>query len=341
MRVAMYYSNNDVRIEDMPKPKAGPGEMVMRVEASGICGSDVMEWYRVDRVPLVLGHEVSGVVDEVGKGVKCYKKGDRIVAAHHVPCGKCRYCTTGHETVCETIRKTAFHPGGFSEYIRLPEINVKKGVFRIPEGVSFEEATFTEPLACVLRGQRMTGVKKGDAVLIIGSGVSGVIHIALAKFRGAKVIATDISDFRLAAAKKFGADEVINGGHDVPGNIAELTNGVLADVVIVCAGAPKAIEDALKSVRRGGTILFFAATNKGVTIPFSINQTFWRTEVTLTSSYAGSPKEHEEALKLIKSKKLKLKEMITHRLPLSETGEGFRLVSSAKDSIKIIITPQK
>ena len=341
MRVAMYYSNNDVRLEEMSKPSPGPGEIVMRVEASGICGSDVMEWYRVDRVPLVLGHEVSGVVAEVGKGVKRYKKGDRIVAAHHVPCGSCVNCKSGHETVCDTMRKTTFHPGGFSEYIRLPKINVKKGIFPIPEGVSFEEATFTEPLACVLRGQRIAGVKKRNAVLVVGSGIAGILHINLAKFHGAKVIATDISDFRLAAAKRFGADEVINGADDVSRRAAEMNGGMPADVVIVCAGAPKAIEDAFKSVRRGGTVLFFAATNKDVTIPFSINETFWRTEVTLVSSYAGSPDEHRQALKLIKAKKLKIREMITHKLPLSETLEGLRLVTNARDSLKVIVEPQK
>ena len=327
----------------MPVPKIGPDEILMKVEASGICGTDCMEWYRAGRVPLVLGHEVAGTVAEAGKDVKGFKKGDRIVAAHHVPCdGSCVYCRSGHATMCDTLRKTNFYPGGFSEYIRLPAVNVERGVFKLPDNVSFEEGTFAEPLACVLRGQRIAGVKKSSSVLVIGSGMAGILHVALAKANGAsKVAATDISDFRMKMAKKFGADEVIDAGSDVPKRFSELNGGMLADIVILCAGAPKAIEQALGSVRRGGTVLFFSATDKGVTIPFSVNDTFWRTEVTLTSSYAGTPEEHREAIKLISSKKVNVRDMITHRLPLAEAQKGFGLAANAKDSLKVIIEPQK
>jgi L-iditol 2-dehydrogenase len=301
-----------------------------------------MEWYRIDRVPLVLGHEVAGVVVETGAGVTRYKKGDRITAAHHVPCGSCRYCVRGHPTVCETLRKTNFYPGGFSEHVRLPSINVERGVFLLPKGVSYEDATFTEPLACVIRGQRISGLRKGDSVLVLGSGISGILHVHLAKISGAsKVIATDIVKHRLEMARRFGADEVIDAREDVPRRTAEINGGMLADVVILTAGAPVAIEQALKSVRRGGTVLFFAATGKGVSVPLSVNDTFWRTEVTLTSSYAGSPEDHAEALKAIASKRVKVREMITHRLPLAETGKGFQLVAEAKESLKVIIEPQK
>ena len=207
MRVAMYYSNRDIRIEEMPRPKIGVGELLIRVEASGICGSDVMEWYRINRTPLVLGHEIAGTVEEVGDGVKTYKKGDRVACAHHVPCGECRYCLAGHETVCDTLRKTNFYPGGFCEYLRLPKINVDYGVLSLPDPVSFEEATFIEPLACVIRGQRLAGMKPGISVLVVGSGIAGLLHINLAKVIGAKpIISTDISDYRLRAAKKIGAD---------------------------------------------------------------------------------------------------------------------------------------
>lgn len=328
----------------MPVPEIGPDELLMKVEASGICGSDTMEWYRAGRTPLVLGHEAAGTIAGVGKKLKhLYKEGDRIVAAHHVPCGGfCKYCKSGHETMCETLRKTNFYPGGFSEYIRLPAINVERGVFPLPKNISFEEGTFTEPLACVIRGQRIAGLKKMDTVLVIGSGMAGMLHIHLAKVRGAgKIIATDISEFRLNMAKKFGAHETINANEDVPKRVLELNGGMLADIVIVCAGAAKAIDQALKSVRRGGTVLFFSATDKGLTIPFSINDTFWRTEVTLTSSYAGTPQEHREALELINLKRVNLGGMITHRLPLSGTQKGFELVANAKDSLKVIIEPQK
>lgn len=338
----MYYANNDVRLEEAPLPEIGPDELLMRVEASGICGSDVMEWYRIGRVPLVLGHEVSGVVEDAGKNVKGYKKGDRIAAAHHVPCLSCRYCLSGHPTACETLRKTNFYPGGFSEYIRLPSINVKRGVFLLPGNVSYEEATFIEPLACVLRGQRIAGVGKDDTVLVIGSGISGILHVHLARVNGASnIIATDIAESRLKLAKRFGADEALDAGKDVPKLVSEFTGGMGVDIVIITTGATPAIEQALKSVRRGGTVLFFAAADKDIRIPISINDIFWRTEVTLTSSYAGSPEDHKEALKLISSKKVNVRDMITHRLPLAETQKGFQLVANAKDSLKVIIEPQK
>ncbi len=168
----MYYNNHDVRLEEIPTPQIGPGELLVRVEACGICGSDVMEWYRRDRVPLVLGHEIGGQIAAVGDGVGRYQEGDRVSAAHHVPCNTCHYCLSGHHTICDTLRQTNFDPGGFAEYIRLPAINVDRGVFLLPDEVSYEEATFIEPLACVLRGQRLAHTQPGHSVLVIGSGNS-------------------------------------------------------------------------------------------------------------------------------------------------------------------------
>ncbi len=342
MRVAVYYSNNDIRLEEKPVPKIGAGELLVKIIASGICGSDVMEWYRINRVPLVLGHEIAGEIVEIGKGVQKYKKGNRVAVAHHVPCGKCRYCLNGHETVCDTLRKTNFDPGGFAEFVRLPKINVEKGIFLLPKNVSYEEATFVEPLACILRGQRIARLRKGQTVLVIGSGMAGLLHIHLArKMDAGLVIATDINQFRLNSARKFGAHQIINAKEDVPLKVKEINSGRLADLVIICTGAVSAINQALKSVDRGGTILFFAPANDGVTVPFNINELFWRREITITSSYAGSPKDYADALKLIRQKKVKVEDMITHRLSLKETGLGFQLVSQAKESIKVIIEPQK
>ncbi|MFA4982224.1 MAG: zinc-dependent dehydrogenase [Candidatus Omnitrophota bacterium] len=338
----MYYANNDVRLEERPRPTPGAGEILVRIEASGICGTDCLEWYRIHRVPLVLGHEIAGVIVETGKGVKRYKVGDRVSVSHHVPCGKCRFCRAGHETVCDMLRKTNFDPGGFSEFVRVPKINVEKGVYIIPKNVSFEEATFIEPLACVIRGHRLAGMKKGKSVLVIGSGISGLLHIKLARSAGAgRIFATDISDFRLKAAKKAGAHLAINAAEYTPERLKDMNGGLLADLVVICAGAASAIEQGLKSVERGGTILIFAATGKGVTIPLSVNDLFWRNEVTVTSSYAGSPDDHREALKKIASKKVKVCDMITHRFGLEDAVKGFRLVAEAKESIKVIIEPQK
>ncbi len=342
MRVAVWYNNRDVRIEERPKPEIGAGEVLVRVVASGICGSDVMEWYRLDRAPLVLGHEIAGEVVEVGKGVKPYKVGDRVTVAHHVPCNTCYYCLNGNPTVCDTLRRTNFDPGGFAEYVRLPAINVDRGVFLIPDDLSYEEATFTEPLACILRGQRRANLQPGQSVLIIGSGISGLLHVQLARALGAGlIVAVDINAYRLEAAERFGADTAIGADEFSPDRLRELNEGRLADLVIVCTGAVTAVNQALASVERGGTVLFFAPTAPGITIPLSINDLFWRNDITLTTSYASSPADYAEALELIHARRLPVGEMITHRLGLAETGLGFKLVTEAKESLKVIIEPQR
>ncbi len=341
MRVALWYNNRDVRLEEVPVPQIGPGELLVRVEASGICGSDVMEWYRLDRAPLVLGHEIGGQVVEVGEGVSQYRKGDRVTVAHHVPCNTCQYCLGGHHTVCDTLRQTNFDPGGFAEYVRLPAINVERGVFRLPDEVSYEMATFVEPIACVLRGQRQANFKPGQSVLVIGSGIAGLLHVLIAQTMGAGfIMATDVIPYRLEAARRLGADDAVPAEEYSPDRLRE-RNGRLADLVIVCTGARSAFEQALASVDRGGTVLFFAPTASGVTIPVSINELFWRNDVTLTTSYAGSPADYQAALDMIAARNLPVTRMISHRLSLAETGLGFRLVSEAKDSIKVIIEPQR
>ncbi len=342
MRVAVWYNNRDVRVEEMSTPQIGPGELLVRVEASGLCGSDVMEWYRLDRAPLVLGHEIGGQIVAAGDGVEGYKEGDHVSAAHHVPCNTCYYCLSGHHTVCDTLRQTNFDPGGFAEYIRMPAINVDRGVFLLPNEVSFEEATFIEPLACVLRGQRRAQMQPSQSVLVIGSGISGLLHIQLASALGAgPIIATDVSNYRLEAAQHFGADIAIHAEEYSPDRLRQVNQGRLADLVIVCTGATSAINQALESVERWGTILFFAPTNPGVTIPISINELFWRNDITFTTSYAGSPNDYATALELIRARRVRVREMITHRLGLAETGLGFQLVAEAHNSIKVIIEPQR
>ena len=343
MRVAVYYNNRDIRIEERPVPQIGPGELLMRVEACGICGSDVLEWYRVKKAPLVLGHEVAGAVAAVGEGVERYKEGDRITVAHHVPCNTCHYCLSGHHTVCDTLLyHTKIDPGGFAEYCRVPAINVDRGVFLLPGEISFDEATFIEPLACVLRGQRIAGIQPGQTVLVLGSGIAGLLHIQLARRLGAaKVIATDLVAYRLEMAKRIGADEVIHAKDDVPARLRELNEGRLADLVIVCTGARSALIQALQSVDRGGTVLFFAPTDPEVTIPISINDLFFRRDITLTTSYAGSPADYLTALKLIQAGTIHVRELITHRLSLAEASQGFQLVAKAENSLKVIIQPQR
>ncbi len=340
MKCALYYSNKDIRIIEKDIPKINDDEVLMKVKASGICGSDVIEWYRRDKVPLVLGHEVTGVIVETGKNVKKYKSGDRICAAHHVPCNTCKYCLSGHQTVCETLRTTNFDPGGFSEYLRLPEINVKNGIYLLPDSVSFEEGTFTEPLACVVRGQRLAGVKPADTAIVFGSGLSGLLHISLLRATGAsKIIAVDINEKRLEYAKKFGADYVFNANNFNPEIIKDINEGFLSDIVILSTGADSAILQGLKSVRRGGTVLFFGAANDEAKLPLSINEIFWRSEVTLLSSYAGSILDHKTALELIRSGRINVKDMITNRFHIESIVKGFELTAQAQDSLKVIINP--
>ncbi len=342
MRVAVYYSNRDVRVEDRPRPKAGPGELVFRVTASGVCGSDVMEWYRLAKAPIVLGHEVAGEVVEIGAGLAGFAVGDRIVTTHHVPCNECRYCRAGQHPVCDTLRKTSFDPGGFAEFVRLPAANVARGTFAVPDQVSYEEASFVEPLACVARGQRIAGGVAGKTVAVLGSGISGMLHILWARAHGAaRILATDIHPFRLDAARRAGADVTIDARHqDVPASIQEANEGRAADLVIVCTAALAAVGQALHAVDRGGAILFFALFPPGVTFPFPVYE-LGKDGITILHSYAGPPADMRTALDAIAARKVDVASLITHRLPLAETGEAFRLVVEAGESLKVIVEPQR
>lgn len=341
MRVAMYYNNRDVRLEEIPTPQIGPRELLVKVLASGICGSDVMEWYRIKKAPLVLGHEIAGEIVEVWKGIERYKIGDRVFVSHHIPCNTCRYCLSGHHTACETLHTTNYDPGGFAEYIRVPPLNVDRGVFVLPDEVSFEEGAFVEPLACVIRGQRVAQLQPGQSVVILGSGISGLLHLLLARASGAgRVITTDINEYRLKAAREFGADAVIDAEEEVPARVRQLNDNRPADLAIVCTGALPAFTQALQSVDRGGTVLFFAPTDPGIDLPIPVNE-FWRNEIRLMPSYGNSPLDATVAIELIRAGRIPVQRMITHRLSLGETGLGFRLVAEAKESIKVIIEPHK
>ncbi|MBU1726111.1 MAG: zinc-dependent dehydrogenase [Candidatus Omnitrophica bacterium] len=341
MKVAMYYNNRDVRLEEMPKPKISPGELLFKVKASGICGSDVMEWYRIKKAPLVLGHEATGEIAEVGEGVKDYKIGDRVFVSHHVPCNSCRYCLGGNHTVCETLHTTNYFPGGFAEYIRVPKINVERGIILLPKEVSFEEGTFIEPLGCVLRGQRMAKVGSGQTILIIGAGISGILHLLLARAKGTeKIFVSDINEYRLKAAKDLGADAVIDARKDTKEELLKLNNNRLADLVIICASAQAAFEQAMKCVDRAGSILCFTAPQPGADVSVPLND-FWRKSIRILHSYGASPSDLVEATELLRAKKIKVNNLITHRLSLNEAGVGFQLVASGDECIKVIIEPFK
>ncbi len=325
MRVARYYNNRDIRLEELPKPTIGPGEILLKVYASGICGTDVMEWYRIQKAPRILGHEIAGEIAESKSGK--HKVGQRVFVTHHVPCNACAYCLEGNHTACEILREGNYDPGGYSEFVRVPKINVDYGTYLLPETVSFEEGTLIEPLACAVRAQRLIGVKKGQTVLILGSGVSGLLNIQVAKLTGARVIATDVDSYRLKKAKTFGADEVLNAVQDL---------GVKAQRVIVCTGASQAVAQAFACIDRKGIVLFFAIPREAIRLP---NVEFWRDEITVTSSYGAAPSDLEEALTLIRNRKINVKDTITHTFPLEEIQKGFQLVVDAKESLKVVLAP--
>jgi L-iditol 2-dehydrogenase len=336
VKVAVYHSNNDLRIEERPVPLISENELLVRMRASGICGTDVLEWYRRMKAPRVLGHEMAGEIAETGAKVEGFKKGDRVFVSHHVPCYKCRDCGEGKYTACESLHRGNYEPGGFSEYIRVPEENVRYGTFKLPDGMSYEEGAMIEPLACALLGQKKISIKKGDTVLVLGAGISGLLHIQLAKLKGASVIATDVNEYRMRKAREYGANTVFNAKDYSPEKLKEANEGRLADRVIVCAGAKEAISQAVSSVDKQGAILFFAVPREDICVP-SLN--FWRNEITVTFSYGAAPYDLNEAIRLMETGSVDVQGMITHRLPLSRIGEGFSLVSQAGESLKVVIVP--
>ncbi len=324
MKTALYYNNNDIRIEDRPRPEIKDGELLVRVRASGICGTDLMEWYRIKKAPRVLGHEMSG--DIVESRSDKFKEGQRVFVSHHVPCNECKYCLSGNHTACEMLHKGNYDPGGFSEFVRVPEINVENGTYVLPDDVSYEEGTMIEPLACVVRAQRIIGVSEGQTVLVMGSGISGLLNIKIAKLKKAHVIATDIIEYRLNMAKKCGADEVFN---------ANVELNVKADRIIMCTGAMPAFEAAFRYIDRKGIIMLFAIPNRNISIPV---EDFWRNELSIVSSYGAAPVDLEEALGLISDGRIDVSDMITHRLKLEDIQRGFKIAGEAKDSLKVVLT---
>jgi len=326
MKTAVYYNNNDIRIEERPKPQIKNGEILVKVKASGICGTDLMEWYRIKKAPRVLGHEMTGEIVE-SRSDK-FRIGQRVFVSHHVPCNECKHCLSGNHTACETLHKGNYDPGGFSDYVRIPEINVENGTYPLPENVSYEEGTMIEPLACVIRAQRIIDVRQGHTVLVMGSGISGLLNIAVAKSKKAKVIATDINEFRLEKARQFGADEVFNANQEL---------SIKADRIIMCTGAMPAFEAAFRYIDRKGIIMLFAIPNKNIPIPV---EDFWRNELSIVSSYGAATVDLEEALELIRNGTINVKDMITDRVRLEDIQKGFKIAGGAAgNSLKVVVVP--
>ncbi|HPD15267.1 MAG TPA: zinc-binding dehydrogenase [Planctomycetota bacterium] len=338
MKVSLWYNNRDIRLEEAPTPRPGPNELLARVMACGICGSDVVEWYRLPRAPLVQGHEVGAQVVEVGAALAAkYKPGDRVFLAPKVPCLQCRYCREGHYPQCSVVKERL--PGAFAEYVLVPGIIAENGSLPLPDHVTYDQSTFIEPLACVVRAQRLARVKAGQSLLVLGCGMSGLLHVKLARAQGARVVASDINPRRLAWAQKAGAAATINAAEDVPRRLVAET-GRLADVVVLCTSALSAFDTAWKSVDQGGTVVVFAVPGpeKATVVPLN---DFWRKEITILTSYYCGPPDWEQSLDLIASGRIVVDDMITHVLPLSRTAEGFRLVLDGQESLKVIIRPNE
>lgn len=339
MKVGMYYRNSDVRVEEQGIPAVSENDVLIKVMASGICGSDLMEWYRIKRAPLVLGHELTGEIVEVGEKITGFKKGDRVFATHHVPCDECSFCLSGHTTACRTFQEqNNFTPGGFSQYLRVTGRSVRTGLLLLPDEMSYEIGTFIEPLATIVRAMRTIGLTPGDSVMIYGSGLAGILFVKLAKALGAGVvIVSDISAYRLEMAHKAGADFVIHARENVPEFITR-NNGRLADKVVICTGAVSAAEAALSSVERGGSILFFAVAPPGETLAVDFNP-FWRNDISIKTCYGAAPLDNRQALELLNRGTVKVSEMVTHRFPLEEIGKAFATAAEPAGVLKVIVNP--
>ena len=335
MKVALWYNNKDIRIEEVPTPRPGPNEMLVKVISCGICGSDIVEWYRLPRAPLVLGHEIGAEVVEVGQSVKKFNPADRVFIAPKVPCMQCDYCKKEHYPVCTNIKERL--PGGFAEYVLVPKTLIENGAYRLPDAISCDQSTFIEPLACVVRAQRLAGVQQGQTVMVLGCGMSGLLHVKLAKAKNCQVIATDVNTGRLEMAAGLGADITLDAAENVAERLTA-ANKKKADAVILCTSAMSAVDQAWQCVDKGGVIVFFAVPgpDKQITIP--IND-FWTKEIQILTSYYCGPPDIVDALELIETGAIKVDDMITHKLPLKKITEGFQLVLDGRESIKVIIKP--
>jgi len=342
VRAAVYYSIDDIRIQETPKPHVGPDEILVEMKACGVCGSDLMEWYLRRRAPLVLGHEPAGIIVEAGKKVEGFRVGDRVFAHHHVADLNCYYCKRGDYTLCSQFAQTHLEPGGFAEYFKVPAPNLQIDTLKLPGNLSFEEATLIEPVGCCIRAQNKVGILKGDSVAVIGAGPSGVIHAMLVKIAGAgQVLVTDLVDYRLRMAERLGADVTVNSQNENSvERVRQATENRGVDIVIVTAPNAKAVEDGVQMVRKGGKILLFAPTQPDQYARLSPHRLFF-SEITVVPSYSVSHIETRKALQLISSGTFRAKELITNRFPLSQTQEAFQTAAKSKECLKVIVLNEK
>jgi L-iditol 2-dehydrogenase len=322
MRVARSVALDEVAIEHLDDPAPGAGEVVCEVLACGVCASDVTDWYVEPKLPAVLGHEPAGLVTAVGEGVRDIAVGDRVAIHHHAPCGECRRCRRGHETLCERFRSTRLDPGGFAERLRVPADLVGE-LLPLADGLDPVAATMVEPLACVLRAQDRAGLRPGDGLLVVGAGVNGLLQIAAAHARAVEAVwIREPREDRLALAEAWGAERHGNE---------------LVDVAVVCTPKPDAIADAAAAVAPGGTLCLYAPPAPDGPALLDGTALFLR-ELTVTASYSAGPRDMRTAMELIASGQLDPTPLITHRLPLEETLQALQLQRRG-EALKVVVIP--
>lgn len=320
MRAAVYLGDGEVRIEERPVPRPGPGEVLVAMRACGICGSDLMSWYVDQKAPAVLGHEPAGVVVEsVGPGLP--EPGTRVFVHHHVPCGDCEHCARGHETLCDTFKATRIEPGGFSELILVPALNAAVDLLPLPDHVSDEAATLIEPLACCVRGLDRARVGAGTRLLVIGAGQMGLLLVQAALARGAEVTVAEPLEARRELAFALGARREGSGP---------------PHAIMLATGAPAAWEHALGAAGKGTVIQWFAPGKPGQDAAFDVDALFFK-ELEIQASYSAGPRDTRAALELIASGAIAAERLITHRFPLSETAAALALARS-REGIKVVVT---
>jgi L-iditol 2-dehydrogenase len=321
MRVARSVGVREVRVEEDPDPEAGAGEVVCRVLACGVCGSDVLDAWVARKVPAVLGHELAAEVEQVGAGVTGVAVGDRVVVHHHAPCGECRRCRRGHETLCEQFRSTRLHPGGFAERVRVPADLV--GELLVLGGLDPERATFVEPLACVLRAFDRCRLQAGDSLLVVGTGTSGLLAVAAAHARAVEAVwVREPRPERLERALALGAERHGNE---------------LVDVAMVCTTKPEAIAAGFAAVAPGGSLCLYAPPDPGQALGLD-GHALYVGEVDVCASYSAGPADMRAALALIATGRIDPAPLVTHRLGLAETGRALELARRG-EAVKALVLP--
>jgi len=346
MRAAVYRGIDDVRLEEVPVPDIGRGEILVRVHTCGICGTDLKKIATGSHsAPRIFGHETAGIVARVGEGVHKFSVGDRVVVFHHIPCGECFYCRHKTFAQCATYKKVGctagFEPsgGGFAEYVRVMDWIVEKGTVRIADGVSYEQACFAEPVNTCIKGVETLRLEAGETVLVMGQGPIGLILATLAKRAGARVITSDLYPARLTIANSFGLQHTIDASKADAGQaVRRMTEGRGADAVILAVGGNGLIRPAIDATRPGGRVLLFAQTVRGeATIdPAAVCVD----EKALLGSYSASVELQEESVRFVMSREMDLERLISHRFPLSSGVEALNLAAHPQpDSMKIVIQP--